>query len=574
MMRRMVQASLCVTLVWFGVMQLGGGGLNLQNKTVQAAENAGDFRSITYQYEAKSMLAKPGGRSSGAAPKPDHKATEDKRQADETDKWNEAGGAASEKTRDDINAGKGATAGAGADGGGAGNGATAGAGAIGGGVGNGATAGAEATGGGASDAVTAGNAATEGAGAVNATTVDGSGAGGAATTNGAKSGEAPQGGKADASQAADGQAAKSTDKIVYLTFDDGPSQHTPEVLSILKREGVVATFFLLGEQVERRPELVKQIVAEGHAVGNHTYNHVYKELYGGFRNFADQIMRTDDLIHEAAGIRTTLVRAPGGTFTNFDRGYFEGLKAAGYQVHDWNVDSGDSKRVGVPASEIIANIRGSKIANALNVLMHDSSGHAETVKALPDIIAYYKKLGYTFAALDEKAEPMQFRLASKTKWSRAAVTEADKTRLVQFASKLDRNGILAKQSQPQRGAEQGAGLGPEPRPEQEPVLVIHRGAQKLELLPSDYKLVNGSIRVPLGKLSEWLGGTADLDKEQGVARVTMDGRQWFWLADSLSTGSDDPNRLDVPIRATLAQFGMDIESYVYTKEQREVWIGA
>jgi peptidoglycan/xylan/chitin deacetylase (PgdA/CDA1 family) len=506
----MVQASLCATMVWFGVMQLWGGGLVWPSKAVQASGNAGDFRSITYQYEAKTLLAKPGGKS-GAASTPNHISAKDAQQQGAQEELAESDGKDSGNKPDHASEDNSATVGLGAGGVGAGSATTSG----------------------------------PGAGDVGA---------GSERSAGDESGDAkPEEGKKGAT-AADGQASREESKVVYLTFDDGPSQHTPEVLRILKREGVSATFFLLGEQVERQSELVKQIAGDGHAIGNHTYNHVYKELYGSFRNFADQIMRTDDAIYAASGIRTTLVRAPGGTYSNFDGGYFEAMKAAGYQVHDWNVDSGDSKRIGVPASEIIANIRGSKVANALNVLMHDSAGHAETVKALPDIISYYKNLGYTFATLNEKIEPMQFQLAGQSKWSRAAVTEADKTRLVQFAANLDRAGQ------------------PSNRPE--PALVIHRGDNKLELQASEYKLVNDSIRVPLGKLSEWLGGTAELDKEQGVVEVTLDGRQWFWLADGLPSDQDDPSQLDVPIRATLAQFGMDIESYVYTKEQREVWIGA
>lgn len=574
MMRRMVQASLCVTMVWFGVMQVGGGGLlSLQNKAVQAAGNASEFRSITYQYEAKSLLAKPGGQS-GAASTPNDIATQNERHQGKTDEQNDAGGLDTEEDRDSVNT-KSSGAVASSDG-----------------SGNSTTAGDEASGNGASHNGTrsdgANNAATVGAGDGGSSAGNGVGASSATNEGGSataatgssvgRGGENPeegtQGGKSPASPAAngeaakpeegkpsgkptsspaiDGQAAVTASKVVYLTFDDGPSRHTPEVLRILKREGVTATFFLLGEQVERQPELVKQIAAEGHAIGNHTYDHVYEELYGSFRNFAEQIMRTDDAIYAASGIRTTLVRAPGGTYSNFDSGYFDAMKAAGYRVHDWNVDSGDSKRALVPATEIIANIRGSKIANTLNVLMHDSVGHAETVKALPDIISYYKKLGYTFAALNEKVEPMQFQLASKSKWSRIAVAEADKTTLAAFASRLNRGAGLPRQSGPN--------------------LIVHRGEDTLELDRSEYELVNGSIHVPLGKLSEWLGGTAALDEKEGVIEVTLEGRQWYWLADGFPQKPGEEERLDVPIRATLAQFGMEIEGYEFTTEQREVWI--
>ncbi|MDF2836653.1 MAG: polysaccharide deacetylase, partial [Paenibacillus sp.] len=538
MMRRMVQASLCGTLVWFGVMQVGGGGLAWQNKAVQAAGNASEFRSITYQYEAKSLLAKPRGQS-GAASTTNDIATQDERHQGKTDEGNDAGGLDTEEERDSIGASSATNEGGYA------------AAATGSNVGTGGEKDEEGTHGEKSTAVPA---ADGGAAAKpeEGTHGEKSTAGAVADGGAAKPEEGKPSGKPTASPAIDGQAAVTASKVVYLTFDDGPSRHTPEVLRILKREGVTATFFLLGEQVERQPELVKQIVAEGHAIGNHTYDHVYEELYGSFRNFAEQIMRTDDAIYAASGIRTTLVRAPGGTYSNFDRGYFDAMKAAGYRVHDWNVDSGDSKRALVPATEIIANIRGSKIANTLNVLMHDSVGHAETVKALPDIISYYKKLGYTFAALNEKVEPMQFQLAGKSKWSRVAVAEADKTTLAAFASRLNRGTGSSRQS------------GPD--------LIVHRGEDTLELDRSEYELVNGSIHVPLGKLSEWLGGTAALDEKEGVIEVTLEGRQWYWLADSFPQKPGVEERLDVPIRATLAQFGMEIEDYEFTTERREVWI--
>jgi peptidoglycan/xylan/chitin deacetylase (PgdA/CDA1 family) len=534
----MVQASLCGTLVWFGVMQVGGGGLAWQNKAVQAAGNASEFRSITYQYEAKSLLAKPRGQS-GAASTTNDIATQDERHQGKTDEGNDAGGLDTEEERDSIGASSATNEGGYA------------AAATGSNVGTGGEKDEEGTHGEKSTAVPA---ADGGAAAKpeEGTHGEKSTAGAVADGGAAKPEEGKPSGKPTASPAIDGQAAVTASKVVYLTFDDGPSRHTPEVLRILKREGVTATFFLLGEQVERQPELVKQIVAEGHAIGNHTYDHVYEELYGSFRNFAEQIMRTDDAIYAASGIRTTLVRAPGGTYSNFDRGYFDAMKAAGYRVHDWNVDSGDSKRALVPATEIIANIRGSKIANTLNVLMHDSVGHAETVKALPDIISYYKKLGYTFAALNEKVEPMQFQLAGKSKWSRVAVAEADKTTLAAFASRLNRGTGSSRQS------------GPD--------LIVHRGEDTLELDRSEYELVNGSIHVPLGKLSEWLGGTAALDEKEGVIEVTLEGRQWYWLADSFPQKPGVEERLDVPIRATLAQFGMEIEDYEFTTEQREIWI--
>ncbi|MFD2874911.1 polysaccharide deacetylase family protein [Paenibacillus rhizoplanae] len=80
-------------------------------------------------------------------------------------------------------------------------------------------------------------------------------------------------------------AGQRKEKVVYLTFDDGPSAVTPKVLTILQEQGIKATFFVLGDQAASRPELINAIWEQGHAIGNHTYNHNYHDLYSGFTEF-------------------------------------------------------------------------------------------------------------------------------------------------------------------------------------------------------------------------------------------------------------------------------------------------
>lgn len=215
--------------------------------------------------------------------------------------------------------------------------------------------------------------------------------------------------------AEDGEARVNRDKIVYLTFDDGPSRHTPEVLDILKEEGIPATFFVLGQSALAQEDMIRRIVDEGHALGNHTYDHDYEKLYPRFIHFWDQIQQTEEVLAHIVGIRPSLVRAPGGTYKKFDAHYFRYMEEAGYQVHDWNVDSGDSKRKGVPARDIVANVKNAPLRDVMNVLLHDGAGHAESVLALPEIIAYFKEQGYRFAPLTEDVEPIQFRIADELK---------------------------------------------------------------------------------------------------------------------------------------------------------------
>ncbi len=353
------------------------------------------------------------------------------------------------------------------------------------------------------------------------------------------------------------QNQKQNEKLLYLTFDDGPSENTKQVLDILKREGIAATFFVLGEQVLKQPEIAKRIVAEGHAIGNHTFNHKYDRLYGSFAEFAGQVMKTDEAIYKTLGIRTTLFRAPGGTYSNFDQGYFDAMAEAGYQVHDWNVDSGDSKRVGVPAAEILSTIKKSKLAATLNVLLHDGKGHAESVKALPAILKYYKSKGYTFVPLTDQVKPIQFNVAKQLKWDRAKVSKPEKQSLIAFSEKLGRNSLLGQ-------AEPNA-----------PSLILHRGEQRLELSKEEYRLRNGSIEVPLLKLSEWVGGITKLDLEHGIIEAYYDGNQVLKL--SSQTGKmtvEQSERMAVPVRATLEKFGIIITSVVYNDQQREIWLSA
>ncbi|WP_114378102.1 polysaccharide deacetylase family protein [Paenibacillus prosopidis] len=354
---------------------------------------------------------------------------------------------------------------------------------------------------------------------------------------------------------AEALSQESNQKVVYLTFDDGPSKNTEHVLSLLKKEGIKATFFVLGEHVLEQPKIAKRIAREGHSIGNHTFNHKYERLYGSFTEFADQVMKTDEAIYRTTGVRTTLFRAPGGTHSNFDQGYFDAMAAAGYQVHDWNVDSGDSKRRGVPASEIIATVKGSKLADKLIVLLHDSAGHEESVKALPAIIKYYKSKGYSFAPLTDKVEPIQFTVAKKLKWSREKVTESQRAKLAHFSEALGRSSRQAQAEQ------------------KEPVLILHRGEERLELQPAEYGVSKGAIEVSLLKLTEWIGGTAETDLDNGVIEAYMNGNRLLWLTGLADRPSNQPaGQIVVPVRETLKKFGIGITSFVYNDEQREIWI--
>ncbi|MBP1157500.1 MULTISPECIES: polysaccharide deacetylase [unclassified Paenibacillus] len=301
---------------------------------------------------------------------------------------------------------------------------------------------------------------------------------------------------------------------VYLTFDDGPSKLTPKVLDILRDEGVEATFFVLGEQAEARPEIVRRIVEEGHALGNHTYNHRYKELYSDFSGFWEQVLKTEDVLAAATGERPRLLRAPGGTFGNFDAFYYHYLSLAGYVVHDWNIDSEDARRPGMTAESIYRTVEKGPFRHEAIVLMHDKAGHEETIKALPRIIRLFKEKGYTFASLSPDVKPVQFSV-SKPKRPRAVsmgqyeqLAVASRERGTQWSDKLD-----IRQA-PQTLV---ADSGPAPGPER---LRLRAERADVSLARPEFIYREGYYSVPIRQLSSLMGGRVEWNEETRTASVS------------------------------------------------------
>lgn len=198
------------------------------------------------------------------------------------------------------------------------------------------------------------------------------------------------------------------ERVVYLTFDDGPDpENTPVVLNILKNNNIKATFFVVGSEVEKNPELLKRIYQEGHAIGNHTYNHIYRELYKSASAYAEQLHRTDQIIKNLIGVRPNISRAPGGSAESFTKQYWEMLHKEGYLEVGWNVSSGDASRAKAVqiANNVMYQMENRYLWSHAIVLMHDGRGHAETVKALPDIINFFKSHGYEFKVVNIETPP-------------------------------------------------------------------------------------------------------------------------------------------------------------------------
>lgn len=190
------------------------------------------------------------------------------------------------------------------------------------------------------------------------------------------------------------------DKVIYLTFDDGPSVYTKELLNILKEYNVKATFFITGNG---NREYIKKAYNEGHSIGIHTYSHVYKNVYASEEAYFNDLEKVQKIIKEQTGEESRLVRFPGGssnTVSRFNKGIMtrlsKELERRGYKYFDWNVSSSDTVKSN---SDDIANtvIRRLKKGNNV-VLQHDTKYYS--VKAVRKIIEYGLANGYTFAKLD------------------------------------------------------------------------------------------------------------------------------------------------------------------------------
>jgi peptidoglycan/xylan/chitin deacetylase (PgdA/CDA1 family) len=184
-------------------------------------------------------------------------------------------------------------------------------------------------------------------------------------------------------------------KVVALTFDDGPSFYTPQVLSILRRFKIHATFFLIGEQVGPNAGLVRQELAEGNAIGDHTYTHA--NVSGGGSLAYSQILRTRSAIRRASGYYTPCVfRAPGGAVSG---ALFPVARSLGMLTIQWDVDPRDWSRPGTGSiySTVVGQARRESI-----ILMHDGGGpRNQTVAALPAIIRTLRSRGYGFETVPD-----------------------------------------------------------------------------------------------------------------------------------------------------------------------------
>ena len=195
------------------------------------------------------------------------------------------------------------------------------------------------------------------------------------------------------------------DKVVYLTFDDGPSPNvTPQILDILKRYHIKATFFVIGKNAEARPELIARAAREGHSVAIHTYSHDYDYMYGSPEGFLDEISKTGAVLTNILGEKgfVNIFRFPGGAFREERAEFKQLLIEQNIPYVNWNSLTGDAETQTPVSADLIARAKRTAVkANspAITILMHDAGAKQATADALPGLIDHFLREGYRFDSL-------------------------------------------------------------------------------------------------------------------------------------------------------------------------------
>ncbi|MBR1854147.1 MAG: polysaccharide deacetylase [Lachnospiraceae bacterium] len=226
----------------------------------------------------------------------------------------------------------------------------------------------------------------------------------AQTSQAAKEEEAPE------------ETVEATDDVahkVYLTFDDGPSIYTDEILDILAEYDVKATFFVVGKEDEHSQAAIRRIVDEGHTLGMHSYSHKYVDLYDSLDSFKEDFEKQQNYLEELTGVKSKVYRFPGGssnTVSNQDMRFFAYyLDSQDVVFYDWNVDSGDAASRHTSVDILVQNSTTTipRWKTSI-VLMHDAADKHTTVEALPQIIETIQAMKDTeILPITEDTTPIQ-----------------------------------------------------------------------------------------------------------------------------------------------------------------------
>lgn len=200
--------------------------------------------------------------------------------------------------------------------------------------------------------------------------------------------------------------------VMYLTFDDGPSERTVQVLDTLQQYGIKATFFVTGKDDDFSRSVMKRIVDEGHTIAIHTYTHSYTDIYQSVDAYLQDFERIYNLIEEVTGVKATMFRFPGGSVNSYNGQVYQELIAEmtrrGFVFYDWNISAGDATHKATQQSITNSVVNGGVGKKRGIVLMHDSKPMADTANALPAIIQGLQAEGFYFDKLTNDVLPITF----------------------------------------------------------------------------------------------------------------------------------------------------------------------
>lgn len=199
------------------------------------------------------------------------------------------------------------------------------------------------------------------------------------------------------------------EKTMYLTFDDGPTaENTLSVLDTLKERNIKATFFVVGENVEKHPEVAKRIVEEGHTIGIHCYSHDYEKIYASVDSYLADFEKAYNLVYEVTGVKAELFRFPGGSINAYNKKVYKDIIAVmterGYLYYDWNASLEDAVKKSTPES-LLANARETTLdRKKVIMLCHDTVYN--TTLCLGELIDQFPE--YQMEPLTPEVTPIQF----------------------------------------------------------------------------------------------------------------------------------------------------------------------
>ena len=204
---------------------------------------------------------------------------------------------------------------------------------------------------------------------------------------------------------------ENSENTVYLTFDDGPSVLTENLLYYLRQENVKATFFVVPERTDYCYSLLKEISDAGHTIGIHSASHDYEKIYASVDAFLDDFNEAYEIVLEATGKAPDIYRFPGGSVNDYNEktrdDIITEMNRRGFTYFDWNVDSNDWQGYGWTTLYTNVLNDAGELSSPV-ILFHNTGDRDNTVLVIEDIIKALKTKGYKFGSLSQKIKPVQF----------------------------------------------------------------------------------------------------------------------------------------------------------------------